>query len=111
MKNIKKTYALLFILGFTSTFISCNSSVDLCVNFDKTAYPVGDTIEATAACSKNVDNFNWSPDEGLEMIGDGTKPTENFVILPLTGKAFRTVTIGISNSKSSKSSTESVLVL
>ncbi len=108
---MKRTCVLLFIVGFTYTFTSCNSSVDLCVNFDKTAYPVGDTIEATAACSKNVDNYNWSAGEGLDMIGDGTNSTENFVILPLTGQAYRTLTIGISNSKSSKSSTESVLVL
>jgi hypothetical protein len=108
---MKRTYALLLIIGFTYTFTSCNSSVDLCVNFDKTAYSVGDTIQATAACSKNVDNYNWSTGEALDMIGDGTNATENFVILPLTGASYRTVTISISNSKSSKSSTESVLVL
>jgi len=45
------------------------------------------------------------------MIGEGKSSTEKFVILPLNGIAFRSVELNVTNSKSSKGRTESVITL
>ena len=44
------------------------------------------------------------------MIGNGTNPTENFLVQHLTGSLSRTIKLTISNSKSSRSQTKSVNV-
>ena len=66
---------------------------------------------ANANCSEHIEHYKWSPGEGLQMIGEGKSSTEKFVILPLNGIAFRTLELKVTNSKSSKARTESVITL
>ena len=112
MNNYLTCRKISILLVFISlTVVSCKKSVKFCVDFDQTGYTVSDTIKANATCSSNVDTYSWSPGNGLTMIGDGTNASEQFIVLPLTGITFRTISLGISNSKSSLDKTESVIVL
>ncbi|MCH2231094.1 MAG: hypothetical protein MK105_12185 [Crocinitomicaceae bacterium] len=111
---VKKNYYIYSITLFSILFLgtsSCRKSVKHCVNFDKTGYIVGDTIRADASCSEHVDDYLWAPEGGLEMLGNGTSPQENFVILPLSGTLSRTMSLKLTNKKSEKTNWESVIVL
>ena len=110
-KNTVPKFILIYTCAIAFSFSSCKKSVKHCVNFDKTGYLVGDTIQADASCSEHVDDYNWVTDEGLEMIGNGNNATEKFVILPLSGTLSRTITLTITNSSSEKAKSESVIVL
>jgi hypothetical protein len=46
-----------------------------------------------------------------QMIGSGKSSTEQFIILPLTGSLSRTIDLTVSNSKSSRTISKSVVVL
>jgi hypothetical protein len=106
-----KIFNLCFSLGCIILLSSCNSSVDLCLHFDDDFYEVADTIKADAMCSENVENYEWAAGDGLIMLGDGASVSESFVIQPAVGQAFRTITLKVSNSKSIREQTESVIIL
>jgi len=110
--SIKNALLLISILivGII-TVSSCSKSVDFCVTLDASEYAVNDTIYGDASCSKNGDEFLWEPEKGLLMIGNGTASTERFIVQALTGTLSRTINITVSNSKSSRSQSKSVLVL
>lgn len=58
-----------------------------------------------------METFNWVPQEGLTMIGNGQGPTERFIVEPLgSGILSRTVVLTVSNSKTTRSRTESIIV-
>jgi len=93
-------------------FISCSKkSVEVCAEFDQAAYLVGDTIFLDASCSENVDEYLWTPQQGLTMLGNGKSLTERFVITPLSGTLSRSIDLKVSNSKSSKNITKSAIIL
>ena len=110
MKIIKYIFPVLLCVIIITTFNSCSKSVNFCLKLDASHYSVNDTIYADASCSKNGDEFLWEPQAGLLMIGNGTNPTENFLVQHLTGSLSRTIKLTISNSKSSRSQTKSVNV-
>lgn len=100
---------LSLILGLIA-LSSCNRKVKICASADSTGYLVGDTIYFDAGCSENAESYNWVPREGLLMIGNGQGPTERFIVEPLNGILSRSVDLTVSNSKTSRSRTESVVV-
>lgn len=108
MKHLLIFSALLMMLVFIS---SCGKKIDACANFDKSAYLVNDTITLNASCSENVDTYLWQPQAGLQMLGTGKSSTERFVVLPLSGTLSRTVDLTVSNSKSTRKISKSVVVL
>ncbi len=103
-------FAHLLILGLIF-LSSCKKKVTICSIFNETAYSVNDTIIADASCSENVEEYLWEPQEGLMMIGNGNTAMESFIVQPLSGILSRSINLNISNSKSSRSRTESVIVL
>ncbi len=109
MKNLIPKAALLLL---TIHFSSCSkNSVSVCAEFDQEAYLVGDTIFLDASCSENVDEYLWTPQQGLTMLGNGNSSTERFVVLPLTGTFNRAIDLTVSNSRSSRNITKSTLIL
>jgi hypothetical protein len=108
MKYLLYSSALLVMLVFAS---SCRKKVEACADFNKSAYFVNDTISLNASCSENADTYSWKPQAGLQMIGTGNSSTEQFVILPLTGSLSRTIELTVSNSKSSRTISKSVVVI
>jgi hypothetical protein len=91
---------------------SCSKNkIDACANFDQVGYLVADTIYLDATCSENVDEFLWTPKEGLMMLGNGKTSTERFIILPLPGMLSRSIELKVSNSKSSRIITKSTIIL
>ena len=90
---------------------SCGKRVEACANFNEAAYLENDTIYLDASCSENVDKYLWEPQAGLQMLGGGNAATERFIVLPLTGSLSRTIDLTVSNSKSSKKISKSVVVL
>ena len=107
---MKHTHYFLVLIIVSIALISCRKKIEICSDFDSTSYLVGDTIQADASCSKNVETFLWEPEEGLTMIGNGNNSTERFIVEPLSGALSRSVNLTLSNSKSSRSRTESVIV-
>jgi hypothetical protein len=108
MKQLLISSAILMVLLIVS---SCGKKIEACANFDKSAYLVGDTIILNAACSENVDSYLWQPQAGLLMLGTGTASTEGFVVLPLSGTLSRTIDLTVSNAKSTRKISKSVVVL
>lgn len=108
MKHLLFSSALLLILAIIS---SCGKKIEACANFDKSAYIVNDTIILYAACSENVDNYLWQPQSGLQMLGSGKSSTEGFIILSLPGSLSRTIDLTVSNAKSTRKISKSVVVL
>jgi hypothetical protein len=93
-------------------FCSCRKNkIEACANFDQTGYFVADTIYLDATCSENVDEYLWTPKEGLLMLGTGKTSKERFIILPLPGMLSRTIELKVTNSKSSRIITKSALIL
>ena len=108
MKYLLYSSALFITLALAS---SCRKKVEACADFNKSAYFVNDTIFLNASCSENADTYSWKPQAGLQMIGSGKSSTEQFIILPLTGSLSRTIELTVSNSKSSRTISKSVVVL
>ena len=108
MKHLFIASALLMTLAIAS---SCGKKIDACANFDKSAYLVNDTIILNGACSENVDTYLWQPQAGLQMLGSGNTSTERFVVLNLPGSLSRTIDLTVSNAKSSRKISKSVVVL
>jgi hypothetical protein len=108
MKNLFFPIALLITVAFVS---SCRKSVDACANFDKSAYLVNDTILLNAACSENVGTYLWQPQAGLRMLGTGNTSSERFIVLSLPGAISRTISLTVSNAKSSRTISKSALIL
>lgn len=109
MKNL-----FLISVSFVSlvSFQSCgNNKIEACANFDQSAYSINDTMYLDAACSENVDDYLWTPQAGLQMLGDGKSSTERFIVLSLPSILSREVKLEVSNKKSSRSITKSALVL
>jgi hypothetical protein len=105
---------LLFVIASFATIAfvsSCRKSVDACANFDKSAYLVNDTILLNAACSENVGTYLWQPQAGLRMLGTGNTSTERFIVLSLPGAVSRTISLTVSNAKSSRTISKSALIL
>ncbi len=90
---------------------SCGKKIEACANSDKSAYLVNDTITLNASCSENVDTYLWQPQAGLQMLGGGNTSTERFIVLSLQGTLSRTVELTLSNSKSTRKISKSVVVL
>jgi len=91
---------------------SCKKNkIEACATFDQAAYLVADTIYLDASCSENVEDYLWTPKEGLTMLGNGKSSKERFVILPLSGTLSRTIELKVSNSKSIRTITKSPLIL
>lgn len=107
---MKNTHYSLVLIIVSIALVSCRKKIEICSNFDSTAYLVGDTIYADASCSENAETCLWEPQEGLTMIGNGNKATERFIVEPLSGVLSRSINLTLSNSKSSRSKTESVIV-
>lgn len=107
MKTISKIvlFSAILMLSF-----SCTRKVKICASFDSSSYFVGDTIYGDASCSEHAEDFLWTPQAGLAMIGNGTGPTERFIVEPLSGILSRSIDLTVSNSRSSRSKTESFLV-
>lgn len=97
------------ILGLIA-LSSCNRKVKICASTDSTGYLVGDTIYFDATCSENAESYGWVPQEGLFMIGNGQEPTERFIVETLNGILSRSINLTVSNSKTSRTRTESVVV-
>ena len=108
MKYLLYSSVLLVTIAFAS---SCRKKVEACADFNQDAYIVNDTIYLNASCSENADTYSWKPQAGLQMIGTGNSSTEQFVILPLTGSLSRTIELTVSNSKSSRTISKSVVVI
>ena len=110
---MKKTTFLILrsslILGLIA-LSSCKKKVEICASFDAPGYLVSDTIYANASCSQNVEEYLWEPAEGLVMLGNGTLANESFIVQPLSGILSRSINLTVSNSKSSRTRTESVIV-
>jgi hypothetical protein len=107
MKNIIFTSLFTLIL-----LCSCSKDkIEACAKFDQAAYLVADTIYLDANCSENVDEYLWTPKEGLMMLGNGKSSTERFIILPLPGMLSRSIELKVSNSKSIRVITKSALIL
>jgi hypothetical protein len=108
MKYLLFASSAILTLTFAS---SCGKRVEACANFNEAAYLENDTIFLDASCSENVDTYLWEPKAGLQMLGSGNAATERFIVLPLTGSLSRTIDLTVSNSKSSKKISKSVVVL
>ncbi|MGI9191853.1 MAG: hypothetical protein ACR2IL_07000 [Chitinophagaceae bacterium] len=108
MKNILVSAGVLLTVVFAT---SCKKGVDACATFNKSAYVVGDTILLDAGCSQNATTYLWQPQSGLQMLGSGNGTTERFVVLPLSGTLSRTINLTVSNSKSTRTTSKSAVVL
>jgi hypothetical protein len=108
MKHLLYCSILLVTIAFAS---SCRKKVEACADFNQDDYIVNDTIYLNASCSENADTYLWQPQAGLQMLGSGNSSTERFIVLPLAGSIYRTVDLTVSNSKSSRSISKSVVVL
>ena len=107
MKNLLlKISPILLVLLFSS----CKKKISSCFTMDNTAYLVGDTIFVDASCSKDSKTYLWEPGNGLTMLSNGTSSKESFVITNLPGVLSRTISLTVSNSKSTRQKTESVAV-
>jgi len=107
---MKSLFNAIMILLMITLLFSCNRKVKICASADSTGYLVGDTIYFDATCSENAESYGWVPQDGLTMIGNGQGPTERFIVEPLNGILSRSVDLTVSNSKTSRSRTESVVV-
>jgi hypothetical protein len=109
MKNLIFVFASIITLILLS---SCGKNkIEACANFDQAGYLVADTIYLDATCSENVDEYLWTPKEGLMMLGNGKSSTERFIVLPLPGMLSRSIELRVTNSKSSRIITKSALIL
>jgi hypothetical protein len=99
------------LISLTLIFSCRKNKIEACANFDKAAYLVADTIYLDANCSENVDEFLWIPKEGLMMLGNGKSSTERFLVLPLSGSLSRTIELKVTNPKSTRVITKSVVVI
>ena len=97
-------------LSIIALLFSCNRKVKICASADSTGYLVGDTIYFDAACSENAESYNWVPEEGFFMIGNGQEPTDRFIVEPLNDILSRSIDLTVSNFKTSRTRTESVIV-
>ena len=95
MKSFKKTLSCCVIS--ISMLSACGDSTKICFSFDDNSYSVNDTIYADANCSENVSDYDWTPGEGMQMIGNGYGATEAFLITELNGTLSRTVNLSVSN--------------
>ncbi len=107
MKILFFSLAQILLIIFLS---SCKKNITSCFELDNTAYLVGDTIYVDASCSKNSKDFLWEPGDGLIMLGNGKSIKESFSIINLPGSLSRSINLTVTNSKSSRTKTESVSV-
>ena len=108
---MEATFKIVLFSAISMLVFSCTRKVKICTSFNSSSYLVGDTIYGDASCSEHVDDFLWAPQDGLTMIGNGTGATERFIVEPLGGILSRSVDLTVSNSRSTRSKTESFLVL
>ena len=92
-----KIISILSILGIILFISSCDQVPDACFTVNKTTIKVNDTVQFSAACSKNATSYQWN-------FGDGILASGQVVKHQFLSAGALTVVLSASNSSKSKTS-------